>query len=374
MRPNANVYDLIVVGGGFAGLTAAASAAARDLKVAVIEAKPRSGAKVHTTGILVKEASQELDFPAALLRKIHGVRLYAPNLKHVDLTAPGYYFYATETAALLDWMALKAREAGVRIFNNTPFEDARIRDGFVEVAPAGIRGRFLIGADGPRSKVARAFGLSQNTRFLTGVEAEFPFIDPGNDHLHCFLDSRFAPGYLGWMVPGAGVRQIGLAFDVRRKPDLEGFLKKIEPITGVMGEPRNMRGGLIPCGGRLAHFANSHVLLVGDAAGIVSPLTGGGIHTALHYGRQAALSVCEYLQDGASHPGIEMAKAYPRFRMKRVMRLAMGLAMPNGVYNMMLGTGAFRALAQSIFFHARGGAAIRDMETPQQKRRRLHAA
>jgi digeranylgeranylglycerophospholipid reductase len=237
-----------------------------------------------------------------------------------------------------------------------------------------IRGRFLIGADGPRSKVARVFGLSQNTRFLTGVEAEFPFVDPGNGHLHCFLDSHFAPGYLGWMVPGTGVRQIGLAFDGRRKSDLDGFIRKIQPITGMMGTPRAMRGGLILCGGRVSSFANSHVLLVGDAAGLVSPLTGGGIHTALHHGRQAALSVCDYLQDGASHPGVEMAKAYPRFRMKRMMRLTMGLALPNALYDLAIGTSAFRSLAQSVFFHARGGHAVREMETAADKRRRLHAA
>ncbi|MEY4879872.1 MAG: hypothetical protein RJB62_1341 [Pseudomonadota bacterium] len=50
-------YDLAIIGGGFAGLTAAATAAARDLRVVVLEAKPRSGARIHTTGILVKEAS-----------------------------------------------------------------------------------------------------------------------------------------------------------------------------------------------------------------------------------------------------------------------------------------------------------------------------
>ena len=86
-------YDLAIVGASFAGLAAAATAAARDLRVVVLEAKPRSGARVHTTGILVKEAGEELDFPPALTKKIHGVRLYAPNLNYVDLSAPGYYFF-----------------------------------------------------------------------------------------------------------------------------------------------------------------------------------------------------------------------------------------------------------------------------------------
>ena len=74
----------------------------------VLEAKPSPGSRIHTTGLLVKEAAEEIDFPAALTRKIHGVRLYAPNLNHVDLAAPGYYFLATDTGALLDWMAMRA--------------------------------------------------------------------------------------------------------------------------------------------------------------------------------------------------------------------------------------------------------------------------
>ena len=361
-------YDLAIIGGGFAGLTAAATAAARDLRVVVLEAKPRSGARIHTTGILVKEASQEFDFPQALTRKIHGVRLYAPNLRHVDLNAPGYYFYATDTGALLDWMALQARDAGAHIFTNTHVTAARSRDGFVELEPAGIRARFVIGADGPLSQTARLFGLGRNQHFLTGVEAEFPFIDPADDFLHCFLDSELAPGYLGWMVPGTGIRQIGLARNAKSKPDLRRFLAKVAPVTGAMGESTlEMRGGLIPCGGRIAPFAGPNVLLVGDAAGLVSPLTGGGIHTALTYGRKAALAVCDFLQDGASHPGHAMRSEYPTFTAKRLLRLAMNHPPPNAVYNGLLSTPAFQALARSIFFHARGGAAQRELENPGKR-------
>ena len=81
-----------------------------------------------------------------------------------------------------------------------------MRDGVVEIEPAGITARFVLGADGARSHVARAFGLARNRRFLAGVEAEFAATgEPDaktDDYLHCFLDSRLAPGYLGWIVPG----------------------------------------------------------------------------------------------------------------------------------------------------------------------------
>ena len=72
-------YDLVIVGGSFAGLACARTAAMRGLNVCVIDAKPEPGARVRTTGILVKEATDDFDVPARLLCKVRGVRLYAPS-------------------------------------------------------------------------------------------------------------------------------------------------------------------------------------------------------------------------------------------------------------------------------------------------------
>jgi digeranylgeranylglycerophospholipid reductase len=265
-------------------------------------------------------------------------------------------------------MALRARDAGATILTNTPFRQAHVRDGLVELDPPGICTRFVIGADGPRSQVARSFSLGLNKYYLRGVEAEFPFVSREDDILHCFLDSEFAPGYLGWVVPGIGVRQIGLALSQKCKPDLEGFIKKIAPVTGTMDTPPSeYRGGLIPCGGVVAPFACQHALLIGDAAGLVSPLTGGGIHRALHFGRKAALSVCDYLQDGGTHPGVAMASEYPSFPAKRLLRSAIELKVPNAAYNLMLSTKMFRSFARSIFFHSRGGTPQRELELHSSK-------
>ena len=117
-------YDLIIVGASFSGLVAARTAAMRGLKVLVLEAKPDAGARVHTTGILVKEAAEEIDVPHHVTRKVHGVRLYAPNHSFTDLFAPGYFFLTTDTAALLRWLAQEAERAGANILFNTRFEGA----------------------------------------------------------------------------------------------------------------------------------------------------------------------------------------------------------------------------------------------------------
>ena len=133
---------------------------------------------MRTTGLLVKEAADEEDPPLDLVRRIHGVRLYGPSLRWVDLDSPGYYFLATDTPGLLRSMAERASAAGA---------DIRCGHGFEGATRSG---RVLVGADGATSKVARRAGLSLNHRFLAGVEAEFEGVRGLDERLHVFLDSR----------------------------------------------------------------------------------------------------------------------------------------------------------------------------------------
>jgi len=349
-------YDLTIVGGGFAGLVCARVVALRGLRVAVLEAKPDAGARPHTTGIMVKEAADEVDIPARLTRRIRGVRLYAPSRRHLDLFAPGYYFLASDTPGLLRWLAAEAQRAGAEIFYDLRFEGAEPSTGGWRLAAPPIETRFLIGADGARSRVAEALGLGRNRRFLTGVEAEFteaPAVAP--EFLHCFLDSRLAPGYLAWVVPGVGITQIGLAVSAGRRPDLGGFLACHGPHFGLEGQaPLSRRAGVIPAGGPLRPFWRPGALLIGDAAGLVSPLTGGGIQLAFRFGRRAAQVVSDHLLDGGGEPGQVLAGELPRFRLKVPLRRSLDLVPPNFLVEAALRLGLTRRIAQQVFFHRRG--------------------
>src|SRR6478736_4639531 len=105
-------YDCIVVGASFAGLACASAMARAGMQVSVLEKKADPGEKLHTTGILVKDAVDQIalldGLPAELVHRIGGVRLYAPNLRYVDLAAPGYYFLATDTPEVMRWLAAQA--------------------------------------------------------------------------------------------------------------------------------------------------------------------------------------------------------------------------------------------------------------------------
>jgi flavin-dependent dehydrogenase len=95
------------------------------------------------------------------------------------------------------------------------------------------------------------------------------------------------------------------------------------------------------------------VLLTGDAAGLVSPLTAGGIRLAFQYGRRAGGAIANYLLDEGPDPGAVMAYEYPRFGAKTWMRRLWSMAPPNAMLNATLFTPPMRALAQRIYFEKR---------------------
>lgn len=112
--------------------------------------------------------------------------------------APGYFFLATDTPPLLRWLAGRAVAAGAQLRFSTPVRSAR---------------------------------LGVNTRFLRGAEAEFTGVRGVHpDRLHCFLDSRLAPGYIAWVVPGVHGVQVGLACDPTHGPDLDACVRRLHRV------------------------------------------------------------------------------------------------------------------------------------------------
>ncbi|MFT4077683.1 NAD(P)/FAD-dependent oxidoreductase [Rhodomicrobium sp.] len=352
-------YDLVIAGASFAGLVAAKTAAIRGLKVAVLEPKAAAGQHVSSTGILTKEAAQEIDLPYTLTRRVYGVRLYAPNLRHVDLFAPDSFFVTTDTGRVLGWLAQEAQRAGAQILWRTPFQGAERKDGVFVFKGVNISARHIIGADGAQSAVARAFGLGLNERFMLATEHEYDGLNADPRFLHCFLDSRLAPGHIAWVAPGPSLFHAGLAARPGRRPRLAAFLAKTAPIFGFEDASLvERRTGRIPCGGVVRPFATDGVTLIGDAAGMASPTTGGGVGFAFQYGRRAAQVVADHLLHLGPSPEVALAKELPRFGLSHLTRLALNLAPPNALLSAALGTAPMRRFAQHVYFRERGGKGI----------------
>jgi digeranylgeranylglycerophospholipid reductase len=354
-----------VVGASFAGLACATSLARAGVKVTVMEEKADPGEKLHTTGIIVKDAIDQVALldrlPPQMVRRIDGVRLYAPNLRYVDLAAPGYYFLATDTPQVMRWLASQAQQAGARITYQSLFKHAeRIQSGF-QLDGVGST-RYLVGADGPGSRVARTLGLGQNQDFLFGVEHEYAGVEIAEpDKLHCFIDRQVAPGYIGWVVAGVGVVQVGLARRLRSREQpvptaaIAAFLEKIRPHFDFNGaESVSVRAGMIPCGGVVHPVAAARVLLIGDAAGMVSPVTAGGIHTALKHGLAAGHAISDFLHGKCEDPSDWFVRSYPRFRTKRLLRFLFDHFQSDLAFNLLLKTSPVRMAASIVYFHHKG--------------------
>lgn len=344
-------YDVIIVGASFAGLACAGALVRQGCSVLVLERKADLGTGLHTTGILVQEAAELLELPPELYKPISQVRLYSPSMRHLELSSSRYLFLATDTPALMRYLMQGAVKSGAEFALETAFTHGERVGGRVTVNHGLASCRLLVGADGARSRVAATFGLGQNRRFLVGVEAEYTGLTLDNpEAFYCFLDQRYAPGYIGWAIPGPKVLQVGLAAHPTRKPDLAAFTRHIAPLLHGQ-QPRivERRGGLIPVGRLAAPFCDGEVVLVGDAAGTVSPLTAGGIHTALYYGDRLGELAAAYLRQGGPHPGDVLQREFPRFRHKLLFRELFDRT-PNWCFDAAIASPFARPAAKAVFF------------------------
>ena len=115
-----------------------------------------------------------------------------------------------------------------------------------------------------------------------------------------------------------------------------------------------VRAGRIPCGGLVSPLAAERSLLVGDAAGMVSPVTAGGIHTALKDGWAAGEAIAGFLAGHSPDPAGWFVDSYPRFRMKRALRFLYDNFQSDTLVNAFLGTRPMRAAAELVYFHHQG--------------------
>ncbi len=311
-------FDVIVVGASFAGLSFAGVAAARGLRVLVLERDSEIGAVVRTTGVLFSDVLDVLDVPQRyLLNAVRRIHIHPPNGRAIEIGSGAFRFYMADVPGMLRWMGEQAQAHGAVIRVGTPFLDAvleaggRMRvayggpsmadgQGASSRSPTGVAyARFLIGADGARSTVAQRMGLDTNSAFLAGAEWIADGVPLDGETFYLVMDHALAPGYCVWLAPHGDRAAFGVAGHLRAFSPSES-LRIAQTAFADVADLSKMRvverkGGVIPVGGRLRTVyrddARGRALLLGDAAGLCGAATGGGIYPALVCGRLAAQAV-----------------------------------------------------------------------------------
>jgi flavin-dependent dehydrogenase len=325
--------DVLVVGAGLAGLHTATLLAQHGHDVMLVERRRSLTSAIRTTGIFVRRTLGDFSLPPDCLGPpIRRVLLYPPSRrKPLTLVSSRDEYRVGDMAPLYVASAAVAAQAGVRIALGTRY--AGHRDGSVFLVgpngPTRVRVRFVVGADGARSTVARDLALDRNDRLLVGAEEVFAVSESEEPPaFHCVLDPSLAPGYLAWVVNDGGHAHVGLAGYAQRFPHgLRAALARFSasaPGLSAVVRPDHVerRGGPIPVGGVLRRISCREGLLVGDAAGAVSPLTAGGLDPCLRLSEHAAAVLHDALRNG--RPGAlsayDGAALRARFRGRLLLR------------------------------------------------------
>lgn len=229
---------------------------------------------------------------------------------------------------------------------------------------------YIVGADGANSRVGRDLQLDSNREWIVGIEDVFSGVPlNGPPRLHCFLDRALAPGYLAWIANDGEETHVGVGgypslFDPATAQ--EQFRESIGSIIDL-GSAKwiERRAGRIPVGGVLRNIVNNRGLLVGDAAGAVSPLTAGGLDPSMRLSTLAARVITRYLAtkdpDALSAYSGELFRA--RFASRILMRRMMAsLNQPAlELACLVLGLPILKLFASHVFF---GRGSFPDIESP----------
>ena len=329
-------YDVVIVGAGLAGLQCAKLLASRGAKILLVDRKTDLTRGIHTTGIFVRKTFEDFDFPAGTLGKpVRNVTLYSPKLKSINLTSDKDEFRVGKMGKLYQSFLRDCLENGAEFSNGMRYVSAEIseqkNETIINLEKGGeafeVRTRILVGADGANSRVAKDLKLDENREWIVGYEEVFSADSPAKEpRLDCFLDAELAPGYLAWIADDGEEIHIGVggyAAGFNPRQALEKFKGRVagKIIDLKNAELVETRGGRIPVGGVLRRIASENGLLVGDAAGAVSPLTAGGLDPCLRLSAMAADVILERLQ--SDNPAVLLNYSGELFRARFVSRLWM---------------------------------------------------
>ncbi|MBC7228475.1 MAG: geranylgeranyl reductase family protein [Thermoflexales bacterium] len=286
-------YDVIVVGAGPAGATAAFHLGAAGKRVLVLEKERLPRHKPCGGGVPTSVLRRfPIDFSPMVEREVRRVRFRFADGREVTADLPSGAVVMVRRDRFDHYLVSQAH-AEVR--DGARVVDVRQDGTGVEAVLASsetVRARYLILADGAGSSLARRVGLRRGRRMGVTLEAEVP----ANDHIRASFDAALflfglpIQGY-AWVFPKSDRLSIGVGAFLGRPEGLRGLLEQEMARLGIPLEEARLYGHPLPVYLQHEQLHQGRVLLTGDAAGLVDPLLGEGIRHAVRSGERAAEAI-----------------------------------------------------------------------------------
>jgi len=315
-------YDLVVVGAGPAGSTAARYAARRGLKVLLLDKRAEIGVPVQCGEYVAANEEIRTIFPTVTglqdlmevpyrVKQIDTplIRIWTPRGRRYDIPFQGF---TVERDKMDQGIANQAVQEGADLLTETTV--LRVRGAQVETSHGVVHGKVIIGADGPRSTVAKAVGLPWPVSAPAISATAYGDFGDATD----LFFGHLAPGGYAWIIPKGQCANVGLGTWQHFRGNLRALFDKF--VSGRRLQPGKATGGYIPVLGPIEKTVEGNVLLVGDAAGHVMATNGGGINVSMICGRIAGDVAADHVLSGA-----------PLSEYERRWRAAVGAPLERGV-------------------------------------------
>lgn len=297
--------DVLVIGLGPAGASAAATASRLGLRVLALDRKRAPGLPVQCAELVPALIGQDVVMaPSTVTQSVRRMVTYVEGDAPDDKAPfPGHMIDRAE----FDRRQVEAAvAAGADCHMGVAVSRINADGSVLTRSGSTLRAKLIVGADGPFSTVGKAINR-KNEQLVYARQVVVPLID-AHDATDIFLSAEIPGGY-GWLFPRGDSANVGVGVDALNRHRLKTLLSAL--IARLVAEHRienhviNETGGAIPVGGMRkphARLGRSLVLLAGDAAGLTNPVTGAGIHAGLVSGRLAGQCAAAWLAGDDNAP------------------------------------------------------------------------